>query len=885
MRPVNKAGPPDGEVAGSPTGQSHPNAFPSENGQVDSPLPESEARFRAIVETTPECVKLVARDGTLLHMNSSGLEMVGADCAEAVLGRNIYEVIAPEDRARYREFNEHVCDGAKGILEFDIVGLRGVRRHMETHGAPLRNTDGTIVQLAVTRDVTGRKQAETGLRATEDRLRQANAELGRRLAELQEAAEEVRQSRRAAMNLMQDAVQTREKVEQLNHDLHREIAEREEAHKGLRQRTAQFETLLDRAPLGVFVVDADFLIRDINPMARPAFGEIRDIIGRNFDEVTHIIWNQAYADEIVRLFRHTLETGESYATPERIERRSDRDAIEYYEWRIDRIPEPDGRYGVVCYFRDISAQVRTRVAITESEERYRSLVTVITNVPWTTDAAGAFVTPQLPWQAYTGQTWAEHAGFGWVNALHPDDRERLAAEWKKACTDGTRFAARSRLWHAATLEYRHCEVQAAPLLNPDGSVREWVGSNTDNENRIRAELEIKVARDEALAANRAKDEFLATLSHELRTPLNPVLLVASEYAVDPALPETARADFKMIADNISLQARLIDDLLDLNRIAHGKVVLEQRPLDLHGVIRDAITTIQGEISAKRINLTYSLNARFPMVQGDPVRLRQVFWNVMRNAVKFTPVDGRIDITSSRVESGSELEVRIRDSGIGMAIEELSRIFQPFVQGRHSGGSRHEEFGGLGLGLAISRMLVECHKGKISAESPGPNQGTTIIVRLPVKVHGNSESAQPEDGNGPGPQAPPTREDHSVERVLFVEDHEATRNAMARLLRRRGYDVIVAHSAADALRKAEQAPFDVLISDLGLPDGDGCKLMSELRQAHPDLSGIAISGFGMPKDVSRSRAAGFDEHLTKPISIDSLERALVRLLERSKALRH
>jgi PAS domain S-box-containing protein len=540
-------------------------------------------------------------------------------------------------------------------------------------------------------------------------------------------------------------------VEKLNHDLHAEIADREEAHKLLRQRTAQFETLLSQAPIGVYVIDSDFRLREVNPTARLVFGDIPDLIGRSFDEVIRILWPNARANEIIQLFRHTLETGESYSMPEFAEERADRGGTEHYEWRIDRIPVPDGRYGVVAYFRDISEQVRAR----------RTL---------------------------------------------------------------------------------------------------------------------KGARDDALAANRAKDEFLATLSHELRTPLNPALLVASDAADNLSLPEDIRADFRMIANNISLQARLIDDLLDFSRIVHGKVVLERRPLDLHAIVREAAATIQGEIADKRIELTLSFPLSSPVVDGDPVRLRQVFWNVLKNAYKFTPAGGRIEIASGFGPEG-EGEIRVRDSGIGMRAEELSRIFFPFVQGRHVDGNSQERYGGLGLGLAISRMLIEQHSGTISAESPGPNMGSTFIIRVPLKVPAKGSTDAKKGGNGNGSLRAPSMEDFPVLRVLFVEDHDQTRETLTRLLKRRGYDVKTASTIQEALRSAEQDDYDLLISDLGLPDGDGCNLMSELRVKWPTLLGVAISGFGMEADVTRSRAAGFNEHLTKPVGIDSLDRALSRLRKR------
>jgi PAS domain S-box-containing protein len=396
--------------------------------------------------------------------------------------------------------------------------------------------------------------------------------------------------------------------------------------------------------------------------------------------------------------------------------------------------------------------------------------------------------------------------------------------------------------------------------------------------RVRAETQLRAARDEALAASRAKDDFLAVLSHELRTPLNPVLLVASESANDPALAEEVRGDFKMISDNISLQARLIDDLLDFNRIIHGKVTLEKRELDLHEVVRDATATLQEEIAAKQIGLTFALHARIHTVQGDPVRLRQVFWNLLKNAVKFTPAGGRIEISSPEGPRAGGIELRIRDTGIGMNSGELAQIFHPFVQGEHASDGHRESFGGLGLGLAISRTLVELHGGTLSAESGGTGHGATIIVRLPLKAAAGRR-AKPADHNG---STPANGNGHRTQRILFVEDHEPTRTAMTRLLKRRGYEVSIAHSVQAGLEQARDSLFDVLISDLGLPDGDGCELMVELKKKQPDIRGIALSGYGMDGDLTRSRDAGFSDHLIKPVSVDSLDRAMTRLLERNGA---
>ncbi len=651
---------------------------------------------------------------------------------------------------------------------------------------------------------------------------------------------------------------------------------RREADAALRESEARFRAIVEYSPLGVYVVDADFRLRHVNPTARPVFGEIPGLIGRDFAEVLRVLWPENFADELVRIFRHTMETGESYSNPERVEQRVDRDAVEVYQWRVDRIPMLDGRYGVVCYFRDISAEVRARRLVSESEERYRSLVSVITDVPWTADESGAFVVQQPAWEAYTGQRWEQHRGHGWTEAIHPDDRARLLAEWQVKRSGSGRHVTRGRLWNAARQEWRHFEVQATPLLEADGRVREWVGAVTDTEARMRAEEQLKSARDHALAANRAKDEFLATLSHELRTPLNPVLLASSEAARDPALPDAVRADFRMIADNVALQARLIDDLLDLSRITRGKLTLELTPLNIHEVMRDAAKTIAEDVAAKNIALSFELQATEPVAQVDPVRLRQVFWNVLKNAVKFTPAGGRVVVSSNNLPDANEFEIGVRDTGIGMGADELTRIFQPFVQGRHVSDEEGHSYGGLGLGLAISRMLVESHGGSIAAASPGVDQGSTITVRLP-RVQATATSRNSANGFG-HPLRSTATADQSGRRILFVEDHAPTRATLTTLLRRRGYSVVTAGTVAEAVEAAGKGEFDVLISDLGLPDGDGCMVIGELRRRKPDLPGVVISGYGMDTDLDRTRNAGFREHLTKPVSFDSLERALGRLFD-------
>jgi len=388
--------------------------------------------------------------------------------------------------------------------------------------------------------------------------------------------------------------------------------------------------------------------------------------------------------------------------------------------------------------------------------------------------------------------------------------------------------------------------------------------------RARSEAALRIARDEALAASRAKDNFLATLSHELRTPLNPVLLLASEAAADARLPPAVRTDFETIVRNVTLEARLIDDLLDLTRIAHDKLTLNAVPLDAHGVLRHVLGTMRQEAREKRIELVTHLGAAASGVAADDARLQQVFFNVLRNAVKFTPAGGRIDVgTANPVERPGVLAIEISDTGIGLTAEELTRVFDPFAQGSSTEGTDGSHYGGLGLGLAIARRIAELHGGSLTGRSEGRGRGAIFCIELPL-VPGRETTAvasvaMPADDTS---QAAPRR-------ILLVEDHEPSRLALGRLLRNRGMEVVHAASVAEAVRCAGESSFDLVISDLGLPDGSGYDLLRTLRAAH-GCRGIALSGYGAEADLARSREAGFLAHLTKPVEVGALDRAIARI---------
>jgi nitrogen-specific signal transduction histidine kinase/ActR/RegA family two-component response regulator len=374
------------------------------------------------------------------------------------------------------------------------------------------------------------------------------------------------------------------------------------------------------------------------------------------------------------------------------------------------------------------------------------------------------------------------------------------------------------------------------------------------------------AKEDAEAANRAKDHFLAVLSHELRTPLNPVLAAVSVLESDESLPPDTREDLGLIRRNIDLEARLIDDLLDVARLSRGKLQMHFELLDAHSALWDAVRICQEEARTKRLNVQLELEAARHHVRADAARLRQVFWNLLRNSIKFTPPGGNITVRTAN-NGNEKLFVEIRDSGIGMEPQVLNRIFRPFEQGDPSIESR---FGGMGLGLAISHELITLHGGELSASSEGRDRGATFNVRIPVAA------APPTPA--PAASGPPRRQTPEQSRrglrLLLVEDHEDTLTLMSRLLKRAKHDVTAVRSIGAAMECAAAArqPFDLVISDLGLPDGSGHDLMRALRQMY-HWPGIALSGFGAAEDVATSREAGFALHLTKPVDFRRLEAAI------------
>ena len=381
--------------------------------------------------------------------------------------------------------------------------------------------------------------------------------------------------------------------------------------------------------------------------------------------------------------------------------------------------------------------------------------------------------------------------------------------------------------------------------------------------RRRAEEALQQQNAAVETANRTKDHFLAMLSHELRTPLTPVISTLEALEIEPAQTREVKSALAMIRRNVELETQLIDDLLDFTRISKDKLQLRFAPVDAHVAISDVVEMCRAEVESRKLQVHLNLRANTHYVAADAAKFQQIIWNLLKNAIKFTPEDGEIAISSSN-PSPEVLTISLRDTGIGMEPEVMQRIFDPFEQGNRSFERR---FGGLGLGLAISKSLAQAHGGTLTAQSDGRNRGSTFLLSM--------QTISPAEGLDV-PAKTTGESSRQGLRILLVDDHEDTCTALEKLLVRRGHLVAATHNMRSAMEAAVRNQFDLLISDIALPDGNGMELMMQMR-AISKIPGIAISGFGNNGDIEKSLQAGFAEHLIKPVKLDALEAAIERAI--------
>ncbi|WP_292742682.1 hybrid sensor histidine kinase/response regulator [Nostoc sp. NMS4] len=533
--------------------------------------------------------------------------------------------------------------------------------------------------------------------------------------------------------------------------------------------------------------------------------------------------------------------------------------------------------------QEILERQRILEVLRQSEERYRYLAEAIPQLVWTTKPNGECDFFNQNWCDYTGLTLEQSLGSGWLAALHPDDVQRADKVWSDAVKSSTIYNNEYRFKRAADSSYRWQLARGLPLKDEQGFVVKWFGTCTDiheqkqilEERAHLLELE-QIARAKAETANRIKDEFLAVLSHELRTPLNAILGWSK-------LLQTRRLDQKKTSEalatierNATLQVQLIEDLLDISRILQGKLTLNITKINLKSTVLSALETMQLAAETKLIEVNTVFEPGVGQIMGDSTRLQQVVWNLLSNAIKFTPRGGKVEVRLQ--EADGYTQIIVSDTGKGISADFLPFVFDYF---RQADSTSTRNFGGLGLGLAIVRNIIEMHGGTVQADSLGDGKGAIFSVNLPLLLDESPRLANQQ--SYPGFLATNSLPLNGI-RVLVVDDDTDSRDFIAFVLEQDGAFVMAVSSADEALQTLAEIKLDVLVSDISMPDIDGYMLIHQVRTRTPEQGGqipaIALTAFASNDDQQKALKAGFQMHLPKPLNPEELIAAIVQLIESS-----
>ena len=532
---------------------------------------------------------------------------------------------------------------------------------------------------------------------------------------------------------------------------------------------------------------------------------------------------------------------------------------------------------------------RARVGRTllESEARFRQLADAMPQIVFAASPGGVIEYFNRQWYEYTGLPEGAAGTDTWKSVHTEDGLRRVMEAWPKALESGQPYEIEYPL-RRHDGEYRWHLGRALPIRNEQGEIVRWFGTNTDIHDRKRIEDALahaldaeSSARSAAERASRMKDEFLATLSHELRTPLNAILGWSQIIGLNRALPADLAKGVDVIQRNARAQAQIIEDLLDMSAIISGKVRLELAQVNLVPLVQAAVDAARPAADAKRIRLEHVIESVHDLaISADASRIQQIFWNLINNAVKFTPAEGSVQVSLRHTDA--QVEVSVTDTGEGIEATFLPFVFDRF---RQADATSTRRYGGLGLGLAIVKQLVELHGGTVRAASPGAGSGATFVVTLPFVSQAGASGAGPGAQRPPQPIAP-LEECAKVAglRVLVVDDDADARDLVRRLLEDCGSQVTTASSAAEALSALEQERFDVLVSDVGMPHQNGYALLQRVRALESTRGGgipaIALTAYARPDDRQAALRAGFHLHLAKPIEPTELIATIASLAGRA-----
>jgi PAS domain S-box-containing protein len=883
----------------------------TERKRAELSLRDSEHFTRRVLDNLYAFVGVMATDGTLLEANRAPLEAAGITPSD-VLGQKFWDSYwwsySPQLQAQVRGWCERAAAGEIIRCDVPVRTTGDGRMWIDFQLAPLRNGEGQITHLIPSAmDLSARRETEAALRASEEfsrtvlesspdcvkvldsegRLQFMNAN-GRCLMEIDDF-EQLRGQLWWNLWPPAEAPMVREAVEKARHgeaahfqafrptakgtpkwwdvivapvpdepgdrggrrliSVSRDVTARRAIEHTLRQNAELFSRLIEQAPTGMYVVDAEFRLTQVNALAAPVFGTIDPLIGRDLAEIMDILWGPEVGGQCTQIFRHTLATGERYVSPPFSEQRFDLGVEQAFEWEAQRVTLPDGRHGVVCYFHEITARQRAERALRESEEQVR-MATEATGVGiWQWNV----LTGRIKWDAQMFRIYGMSPtadGFvryeDWSGSVLPEElpaQEALLQDTVRRLGNGSReFRIRRR-------DDGQCRtIQSVETVR--ASVRgqtEWVvGTNLDVSMRLQMEEELKEAA-------RRKDEFLATLAHELRNPLAPVrnsLELMRRSGGNTAIVERARVTMER---QVGQMVRLIDDLLDVSRITRGRLDLKQERIDLATIVNLAVEACQPHCELAGQELRVIVPTEPIHLHVDPARLAQVFGNLLNNASKYTPSGGRIWLTAD--VQGDEVAVSVRDTGIGIPPDMLPKVFDLFTQVDQS---QERSKGGLGIGLALAKQLTEMHGGTLTARSDGPHRGSEFVVRLPIVTEARNPAGTAPVAEGSAPS--------TVRRILVVDDNRDAAESLAALLTLNGNQTELARDGLEAVEKAESFRPDVILLDIGLPKMNGYDACRRIR-AQPWGVGVLIlaqTGWGQEGDRRATQDAGFDGHLVKPV---------------------
>ena len=650
-----------------------------------------------------------------------------------------------------------------------------------------------------------------------------------------------------------------------------DISDLKHTEEQLRRSEQHVRRILDSLYIFVSVMTPDGILLEVNRAALDVANlKSEDVIGKPFAQTYWWSYDskiqaqlndaivRAAAGEVVRF--DTLGRGDG------------ENQITTVDFSIIPVFDEAGRVEyLVSSAVDISDREASKQALKQREQELKLITEVIPQQVWTTLPNGEIDYINRRWQEYTGMSLAEVQQKGWSIIVHPDDVAQVEEKWDKAIELGIQFNAKGRL-RGKDGVYRWFLGRAVPLYGDRGEIVKWYGTNTSI-NRIKElEDELRQQTIDLINANQLKDEFLAIVSHELRTPLNPILGWSQLLSGGRLDAEKTAKGIEIIERNAKLQTQLIDDLLDVSRILRGKLNLKQTPLNLESVIRSALTTVQLAANTKKIQIETKFEPDVGRVFGDAARLQQIVWNLVSNAIKFTPEEGRVTVELARVENRAQIQ--IIDTGRGIEPEFLPYVFERFRQAQ---SSSTREFGGLGLGLAIVRHLTELHGGTVSVNSLGVGRGASFTVRLPLMNTAQTPQDNLDDED----------KDRSVEgnrfsqlQILVVDDEPDSLNILTMVLEQQGATVTPVTSAKLALKSLQELTPDLIISDIGMPEVDGYTLMTQIRKLPQgtNILAIALTAYAGEMDRQRSSNAGFQHHLAKPINIPELINVITRLIK-------